>query len=99
MDFLAQLVCKEEQLQDEQPHYTVEQIPPDLTKNVPRSSMITSFARIRVHLVLVVTVGLLLYSEQAEEPTVGLEPTTGGLQNRCSAIELRRPMVLSYYIT
>ena len=25
------------------------------------------------------------------EPTVGLEPTTDGLQNRCSAIELRRP--------
>jgi hypothetical protein len=24
------------------------------------------------------------------EPTVGLEPTTYGLQNRCSAIELRR---------
>ena len=26
------------------------------------------------------------------EPTVGLEPTTCGLQNRCSAIELRRRM-------
>src|SRR5690349_20501377 len=25
-----------------------------------------------------------------QEPTVGLEPTTCGLQNRCSAIELRR---------
>jgi hypothetical protein len=24
------------------------------------------------------------------EPTVGLEPATGGLQNRCSAFELRR---------
>jgi hypothetical protein len=25
-----------------------------------------------------------------EEPMVGLEPTTGGLQNRCSATELHR---------
>src|SRR5205823_5283175 len=25
------------------------------------------------------------------EPTEGVEPTTGGLQNRCSTVELRRP--------
>jgi hypothetical protein len=24
------------------------------------------------------------------EPTEGVEPTTGGLQNRCSTVELRR---------
>jgi hypothetical protein len=28
--------------------------------------------------------------DQRMEPTEGIEPTTGGLQNRCSTVELRR---------
>ena len=31
------------------------------------------------------------------EPTVGFEPTTSGLQNRCSAVELRRPLPVNQH--